>query len=163
RTTFEVHAGEPVQVMHAFEPGSFPIIDVSGLSEEDRQAEVLVLARQGAQRGVNLEQGPLFKITLFRTGRLNHALVAFMHHIVSDGWSMGLLADEIASHYTAFSARLESRLAELPIQYADFAVWHRNYLKQVALARELDFWRGALAGAEPVLDMPFDRPRGPVQ
>jgi amino acid adenylation domain-containing protein/FkbM family methyltransferase len=164
RTSFEVLAGEPVQVVHPFEPsGVVPIIDVSGLAEAEREAGILFLARQAAQRSFDLQEGPLFRTSLFRGTGNDHALVAFMHHIVSDGWSMGVLADEIGALYTAFSAGVGSGLIELPIQYADFAIWHRDYLKQGQLVRELDYWRKALAGAHPVLDMPFDRPRGVVQ
>src|SRR6185436_12147427 len=92
-----------------------------------------------------------------------HVLSLTMHHIVSDGWSMGVLVHEVETLYTAFSADRPSPLAELPIQYADYAQWQREWLSGEVLAEQLSYWKQQLDGAPPVLELPTDRPRPAVQ
>ena len=126
------------------------------------------LARREALRPFDLERGPLFRVVLLRLAapsageEAEHALLLTMHHIVSDGWSMGVLARELTALYAAFLAGRPSPLPELEIQYADFALWQRRRLQGEVLAAELAYWRDQLAGA-PVLELPTDRPRPPVQ
>src|SRR5262245_43963625 len=86
-----------------------------------------------------------------------------MHHIVSDGWSMGVLVKEVAALYSAFSTGQPAALEELPIQYADYAVWQREWLRGEVLERQLDYWRGQLAGVAAVLELPSDHPHPAVQ
>ncbi|HYL98258.1 MAG TPA: amino acid adenylation domain-containing protein, partial [Blastocatellia bacterium] len=123
---------------------------------------ICVLARIEAARPFDLEKGPLMKVCLFRAGSREFTLVAFLHHIVCDGWSMGLLTHELTSLYRDSHRGAGSSLNDLPIQYADFALWHRTYLKSGPLAKQLDYWRDRLGNASHFLEMPLDRPR-PVE
>jgi amino acid adenylation domain-containing protein/FkbM family methyltransferase len=163
RTTFELRNGGPVQVAHPFAFHPIPLIDVSGFPEPAREQVITTLARQEASTPFDLRQGPLLKITLFTAGPCDHTLVAFVHHIVSDGWSMGVLTRELTALYKSFAGGEESALGEPEIQYSDFAVWHRDYIKSEAVADQLQYWRGRLSGAAPILELPSDRPRPAVQ
>ncbi|MFP5284300.1 MAG: non-ribosomal peptide synthetase, partial [Thermoanaerobaculia bacterium] len=110
-----------------------------------------------------LSRGPLLRALLLRLGADEHVLVWNVHHIVTDGWSLGILVEELSSLYGAFSRGLPSPLPELPIQYVDYAAWQRRWLAGETLARELSFWKETLAGAPPSLDLPMDRPRPSAQ
>ena len=110
-----------------------------------------------------MSTGPLLRVRLLTLGADEHIVILTMHHIVSDGWSMGLLLNEIASLYRAYSAGEESPLPELPLQYADYAVWQREWLQGEVLEAELGYWREQLRGELPVLELPTDRPRPAVQ
>nr|QEO74483.1 condensation domain-containing protein [uncultured bacterium] len=167
RTTIGVEGGQPVQII-AQPPGpGRPLlreVDLSGLAEgQGRSAEVLRLAREEAGRPFDLERGPLVRATLLRLGEGEHVLLLTMHHIVTDGWSMGILLDEISALYGAYVRGEESPLSELPIQYADYAAWQRENLRGEALERQLSYWREQLRGAPATLELPTDRPRPPVQ
>ncbi|MBI4524345.1 MAG: amino acid adenylation domain-containing protein [Deltaproteobacteria bacterium] len=111
----------------------------------------------------DLTQGPLLRSTLLRLGSQDHILLLTMHHIVSDGQSMEVLFRELSALYQAFSAGKPSPLHELPIQYADFACWQRQWLQGEVLEKQLSYWRQQLKGAPPVLELPTDHPRPPVQ
>ncbi len=163
RTTFSEVGGRPVQVIHDAERVELEVVDLTGLAEADREAEALRLAREEARRPFDLERGPLFRARLLRLGREDHVALLTLHHIVSDGWSMGVLVEEMASLYAAFQAGQPSPLAELPIQYADYAAWQRSWLVGEELERQLGYWREQLAGAPSVLELPTDRPRPAVQ
>jgi amino acid adenylation domain-containing protein len=164
RTVFPVVAGQPVQdVRPADEPMPFvPAVDLAGLGAR-AEAEALRLAREEAALPFDLAQGPLFRTRRLRLPLGDHGeeslLLATMHHIISDGWSMSVLVREIGALYTAFSGGLPSPLPELPIQYADFAVWQRSWLAGEVLAAQLRFWKEELAGLPPLLPLPIDRPR----
>ncbi len=163
RTTFAEVAGSPVQVI-AQEPAlDLPVVDLSGLPQEERQERARQLAAAEAVAPFDLEAGPLLRATLLRLGQEEHELLLSMHHIVSDGWSMGVLVSELAALYAAFREGQPSPLPELPIQYADFAIWQREWLAGEVLERQLAWWRERLAGAPTVLDLPMDRPRPPMQ
>ncbi|HEX9669920.1 MAG TPA: amino acid adenylation domain-containing protein, partial [Thermoanaerobaculia bacterium] len=114
-------------------------------------------------RGFDLARGPLVRAALVRLGREDHVLLLALHHIVTDGWSMGVLLREVAVLYRAFAARQPSPLPPLGVQYADFAAWQREWLTGETLATQLAYWREALAGAPAVLELPADRPRPAVQ
>jgi amino acid adenylation domain-containing protein len=169
RTTFPAHRGRPRQEIAAMPaataggPFQLPRIDLTGLPPERRDEEALRQAREEARRPFDLVSGPLLRGFLLGLGDDDHALVLDMHHIVSDGWSVGILVEELGALYGAFSAGLPSPLPELPIQYADFAVWQREQLAGEALEARLDWWRRRLAGAPPALDLPADRPRPAVR
>jgi amino acid adenylation domain-containing protein/FkbM family methyltransferase len=163
RTTFELRDGGPVQVAHPFAFHPIPLIDVSGFPEPAREMAITTLAKQEASTAFDLRQGPLLKISLFTAGPCDHTLVAFVHHIVSDGWSMGVLTRELTALYKSFTGGEESPLDELEIQYSDFAAWHREYIKSEAVADQLQYWRGKLSGAAPILELPSDRARPAVQ
>jgi amino acid adenylation domain-containing protein len=159
RTTFAEIEEEPVQVIAAGCSLEFPTIDLSDVPKSKRESEALRLARDEAQRSFDLTSGPLMRATLLRLGADEHILVLVMHHIITDGWSMGVLFKELGQLYEACAAGLPSPLPDLPIQYGDFAVWQRKSLKGEVLDRHLAYWRSQLAGADPVLEIPTDRAR----
>ena len=167
RTTFEVRAGEPVQVIAppgdpALWPG-MPVVDLSHLPGAERETEALALARAEARRPFDLWRGPLLRFALLRLAGSEHVLLMTMHHIVSDGWSMGVLVREVAALHAAFSQGLPSPLPELAVQYADYAVWQRGWLRGATLDDQIDHWKRRLAGAPRVLELPTDRPRPAVE
>ncbi|MCC6858504.1 MAG: amino acid adenylation domain-containing protein [Bryobacterales bacterium] len=163
RTTFAVMDGRPVQVVSPCLTLEVPVNDLSRLPEPEREAEALRLAAEDARRPFNLSTGPLLRAGLIRLGETDHAVTLTMHHIVSDGWSMGVLVSEIAALYHAFSRGRPSPLPDLPIQYADFSEWQREYMKGALLERQLAYWKRRLGGDVPVLKLPADRPRPAVQ
>jgi amino acid adenylation domain-containing protein len=139
-----------------------PLVELAGLPEPAREAEARRLAAAESARPFDLERGPLLRATRVRLAAEEHALLFALHHVVSDGWSMGVLTREVSVLYEAFARGASSPLPELPVQYADYAAWQRRWLDGEVLARQLDYWRGRLAGAPPVLALPTDRPRPPV-
>ncbi|HEY4591129.1 MAG TPA: amino acid adenylation domain-containing protein, partial [Thermoanaerobaculia bacterium] len=161
RTVFAVPRGTPVQVILQAGPFPLPVMDLSGLPENEREA--LALAGEEAGRPFDLTRGPLLRGLLVRLGEGDHLVVLTMHHIASDGWSLGLLVREVAALYPAFAARRPSPLPEPPVQYADFALWQRSWLRGEVLGDEIDFWRRRLAGLPPLLELPTDRPRPAAQ
>jgi amino acid adenylation domain-containing protein len=163
RTVFADANGSPVQVIVPFGGFVLPVEDLSGLSEPDREAVVRRRAREEARRAFDLATGPLFRASLLRLGTEEHVLLLSMHHIVSDGWSMGVLFRELSALYEADRDGAESPLAELAVQYADYAVWQREQLEGEVLERQLSYWRERLAGAPELLELPTDHPRPPVQ
>jgi hypothetical protein len=152
-----------VQVIAPFGGFVLPVEDLSGLEEADREAAVRRRAGEEARRPFDLAAGPLFRAALLRLGAEEHVLLLSMHHIVSDGWSMGVLYRELSALYEAYREGGESPLPELPVQYADYAVWQREQLEGEVLDRQLSYWRERLAGAPELLELPTDRPRPPVQ
>jgi len=146
-------------------PGEFrlDVVDLSGLGEEEREAEARRLIREDAARPFDLAAGPLLRAKLLRLGAGEHVALVNMHHIVSDGWSQGVLIREIGALYAANVAGRPSPLAELPIQYADYALWQREWLQGEALARQVEYWKDRLSGAPAALALPTDRPRPAVQ
>ncbi len=163
RTTFDVRDGEPVQVIHALPHFPLPVVDLSTLPPEECEAEARRLATHEAQRPFDLARGPVFRALLLRLGEQDHVLIGTMHHIVSDGWSMGVLVRELTALYAAHATGQEARLPALPMQYADFAAWQRSWLQGEALERQLGYWRQQLSGAVPVLELPTGKPRPALQ
>jgi amino acid adenylation domain-containing protein len=163
RTVFPSVHGRPVQETSTAFARSLPVADLSGLPEALRRPEMERLALDEGRRPFDLERGPMLRTTLLRLGADEHALLVTMHHIASDGWTIGVLIRELATLYRAFSQGQPSPLPELPLQYADYAVWQRQWLNETALAGHLDYWRRRLAGRLPALDLPADRPRPAVQ
>ncbi|HEU4558161.1 MAG TPA: amino acid adenylation domain-containing protein, partial [Longimicrobium sp.] len=163
RTTFAERDGTPVQVVAPFGGFALAIDDLSRLADADREAEARRRIDQEARLPFDLAAGPLFRATLLRLGGEDHVLLLSMHHIVSDGWSMGVLFRELSALYEAYRERRESPLAELPVQYADYAAWQREQLEGESLNRQLSYWKERLAGAPRVLDLPTDRPRPAVR
>ncbi len=163
RTTFSVMDGEPVQVIA--EPPEFDLAikDISELPNEEREVAAQRLAQAESQRPFDLATGPLLRVSLLRLAADEHVALLTMHHIVSDGWSVGVLVDEIATLYRAFAAGGESPLPELPLQYADYSAWQRGWLKGEVLEEQLGYWKQQLAGIPALLDLPTDRPRPAVQ
>ncbi|HEX7240319.1 MAG TPA: condensation domain-containing protein, partial [Longimicrobiaceae bacterium] len=159
RTTFDEVDGEPVQAVHPAGPVPLPAADLSGLPPEAREAEARRIVGDEAARPFDLRRGPLFYTRLLRLGAEDHVAMMAMHHIVSDGWSMGVLFREVAALYEAFARGEPSPLPEPEVQYADFAVWQRGWLTGEVLERQLAWWRERLAGAPAVLEVPTDHPR----
>ncbi|MFP2934480.1 condensation domain-containing protein, partial [Pyxidicoccus sp. 3LG] len=163
RTTFTMRGGEPVQVIHPEPDLSLPLVDLGTLSPEQREAEALRLAASEAEKAFDLARGPLLRASMLRLAPDDHVLLLTMHHIVSDGWSMGVVVRELAALYEAFASGTSPQLPPLPVQYADYAVWQRSWLRGDVLEAQLDYWKRQLGGAPQVLELPTDRPRPPVQ
>ncbi|HVR99547.1 MAG TPA: amino acid adenylation domain-containing protein, partial [Thermoanaerobaculia bacterium] len=163
RTRFQEGEAGPVQEI---DPPpvqwALPVVDLAGLPAAAAAPEVERLARAEAMRPFDLARGPLLRAALARLGAEEHALLATMHHIISDGWSTGILVREIAALYRTFAAGRLSPLPELPVQYADFAAWQRRWLSGEVLEAQLAYWRGRLAGIPSELELPVDRPRPAV-
>ncbi|MET0396369.1 MAG: amino acid adenylation domain-containing protein, partial [Longimicrobiaceae bacterium] len=159
RTTFAEHEGGPVQVIHPPAPVPLPELDLRDLPEAEREGEALRLAAEEALRPFDLARGPLLRATLLRLAADDHVLCFTLHHVVSDGWSRGVLVREVSALYAAALRGEAARLPELEVQYADFAVWQRRWLAGATLEAQLGFWRERLDGAPPLLEIPTDRPR----
>ncbi len=158
RTTFTSLEGKPVQVIAPALDLAMPLIDLTSMPAATRDAEALRLATEEARKPFDLAAGPLIRCSLLRLTAQYHLLLLSMHHIVSDGWSMGILLQELGALYMSFAAGQPSTLPELPIQYADFAVWQRGWLKGAVLENQLSYWRRQLKDI-PNLDIHADRPR----
>ncbi|WP_370640433.1 amino acid adenylation domain-containing protein [Myxococcus sp. XM-1-1-1] len=162
RTTFFEHDGQPFQRVSP--NGELPLtrVDLRGLDEESSRTEIQRRLREEYQRPFDLSTGPLIRAQLLELSDTEHVLALNMHHIVSDGWSMGVLIQEVAALYDAFSHGRPSPLAPLSIQYADFSVWQRSWLQGPVLDAQIDYWRHQLTGIQP-LAMPIDKARPPLQ
>ena len=158
RTRFEGESGEPAQVIDAWAPRRLEVVDLRSLPLEEREAEIRRRAREETETGFDLSQGPLLRVKLLKLEEKEHALLFTMSHIVSDGWLMAILIREVDTLYRAYLVGDESPLPELEIQYADFAVWQREYLAGDVLEKEVEYWREQLKNAA-VLELPADRAR----
>ncbi|PSB30550.1 condensation domain-containing protein [Chlorogloea sp. CCALA 695] len=159
RTTFIAIAGQPMQVISPSLQVKVAVIDVSNLSKP----EVQELADTEAKLPFDLTKLPLIRLTLLKLGDLENILLLTVHHIVWDGWSIGVLIRELSALYRAFSSNQPSPLPELTIQYADFAVWQRNRLQGKVLSEKLAYWQAQLGNNLPVLQLPTIRPRAEVK
>ncbi|HEX8116317.1 MAG TPA: condensation domain-containing protein, partial [Pyrinomonadaceae bacterium] len=155
--------GRPVQVIAPAQRPPLEERDLRGLAEGEREAEATRLAAEEVRRPFDLSRGPLMRVTLIRLGEREHILLLCIHHIVSDGWSSRVLIGELVTLYDSFANGRPSPLPELPIQYADFARWQREWLQGDVLRTQIEYWRRQLAGAPAVLELPTDRPRPAVQ
>ncbi len=161
RTTFVAIEGQPFQVTNSTDVGCLPVIDLCHLSETEREAEAQRLALAEARRPFDLSNGPLVRAVLIQLAQNEHVLLLTLHHIVFDGWSLGILFDELGTLYKAFSTHQPSPLPELAIQYADFACWQRQWLQGAELERRLAYWKQQLQGAPAIVSFPLDRSRPP--
>ncbi|HEX2187810.1 MAG TPA: amino acid adenylation domain-containing protein, partial [Longimicrobiaceae bacterium] len=159
RTTFGETGGVPFQVVHPAGAARLELTDLSGLAPAEREADARRLVREEAQRPFDLRAGPLLRTRLLRLGEDDHVLLLTMHHIVSDGWSMGVLHREMSALYAAFARGEADPLPPLPVQYADYTVWQRRWVEGEVLRRQAEYWRETLAGAPELLELPADRPR----
>ncbi|MEW5927673.1 MAG: amino acid adenylation domain-containing protein, partial [Gemmatimonadota bacterium] len=162
RTTFRTVDGVATQVVAEAGAWTLPVEDLSALPEDEREAEARRRVGEETSRGFDLERGPLFRALLLRLSGEEHVLAVAMHHAVSDEWSVGVLVREMSALYAARLRGEDAALPGLPVQYADFAAWQREWLRGEALERQLAFWRGRLADAPRAIDLPTDRPRPPV-
>ncbi|HXQ70972.1 MAG TPA: condensation domain-containing protein, partial [Pyrinomonadaceae bacterium] len=163
RTTFHSIDGEPVQVIAEPKPQTLEVIDLSHLPWHERKPEAETLANEEAGQPFDLSRGPLVRFRLLRLAEEQHILLYSMHHIIADAWSLKVFGNELTTLYQTYSAGEGSPLPELTIQYADFAVWQREWLKGEVLEKQLAYWREQLGGELPVLELPVDRPRPPKQ
>jgi amino acid adenylation domain-containing protein len=159
RTNFGVMDGQPVQLITPNLTLTPLLVDLSKRPEAEREAEVQQIVMKEAQRSFDLVQDPLLRVVLVRLDEQEQILLFTIHHIVSDGWSMGIFFRELSALYRAFCRGEPSPLPELPIQYADFAVWQREWLQGEVLERQLDYWKKQLKGAPELLELPIDHPR----
>ncbi|HEY2292123.1 MAG TPA: amino acid adenylation domain-containing protein, partial [Thermoanaerobaculia bacterium] len=162
RTTFATESGGPVQRIAPPRPAPPPVIDLRGLAPDARGHEAERLADDESRRGFDLARGPLLRTALLRLAGEEHWLLLTLHHIVADGWSIGVFIRELSALYAAFAAGHPTPLPELPVQYADVAVWQRQRFSGEALAAQLAYWRRQLDGAA-ALDLPTDRPAPEVR
>ncbi len=171
RTVIATVDGRPVQVIAPELALHLPVDDLQHLPQTEREQQALLLAGEEARRPFDLSRGPLLRIRLLRLGDDDHIVVLTMHHIISDGWSMGVLIREIATCYQAFSTGAgRPSLPALPVQYADFSVWQQEWLSPKGdveqgevLETQLAYWKRQLSGSSPMLELPADRPRPSVQ
>ncbi|RYZ40519.1 MAG: amino acid adenylation domain-containing protein, partial [Myxococcaceae bacterium] len=161
RTCFPDTHGQPTQVIAPPTPFTLPVTDLS--SHEDRESEVRRLAGQDGREPFDLARGPLLRASLLRLEAGEHVLLLDMHHVVSDGWSMDVLVREMAALYEAFSTGRPSPLPELPVQYADYALWQRSWLQGPVLDAQIGWWKQHLERAPAALELPTDLPRPAVQ
>jgi len=163
RTTFTAIDGKPAQIIATEQEVAFAQVDLRSRMGFASAENVGNFIYQESRQSFDLEKGPLLRATLARIGANDHLLMLVMHHIVSDGWSMSILNAEISKIYMAFLRNEPSPLPELPIQYADFAEWQAEWFSGELMQKQLAYWKERLTGLRPVLNLPTDRPRPPVQ
>jgi amino acid adenylation domain-containing protein len=163
RTTFAMSGNAPVQIASAELPFALQVVDLTPFPAEEREHRAQELAQQEASRPMDLASGPLFRSCLLRLGEQDHVLLLTLHHIVFDGWSRRIFIRELGAIYEALSLGRPSPLPELPLQYADYAVWQRQYLQGNTLDRHFAYWKKQLKGAPVQLELPTDRPRPNTQ
>jgi len=162
RTVFPEVDGEPVQAVLPAPAATLSVVDLGALPAVERERTLLRIAREEAGRPFDLARGPLLRALLVRVAPEEWGVLLTLHHVVADGWSVGVVVRELSALYEALSERRGSPLPPLPVQYPDYAVWQRSWLRGEALDAQLAWWRGKLAGAPPVLDLPTDRRRLPA-
>ncbi len=169
RTNFIYEDGNPIQVISAPRPVELASVDLQEYPPTQQQTEVQTRLQHSRQRPFNLSEDLMLRGSLLQMGPQEHILLLVMHHIASDGWSRGIILQQLNSLYKAFCHGQPNPLPKMPIQYADFAVWQRQWLQGVGAdpcspqKTQLDYWKQQLAGANPVLELPTDYPRPPVQ
>jgi amino acid adenylation domain-containing protein/FkbH-like protein len=161
RTSFGSQADEPVQIIHTHDAVRVPFrkIDLSGIDKGTREAEAQRLIAEDANRPFDLTHAPLIRALLLRLSENEHYLLISIHHIISDRWSVSILVSELARQYEAAAAGRDAAIPDLPLQYADYAVWQRKWLSGEALEKQLGYWKEKLKNAPQVLELPTDRPR----
>jgi amino acid adenylation domain-containing protein len=159
RTTFAETGGVPEQRIAPAEASGFHLAEDDLAGRADAEAELGRLAFQEARAPFDLERGPLVRGRLIRLAQDDHLLIVTMHHVVSDGWSTGVFFGELSALYGAYVRGTEANLPELPVQYADFAVWQRRWVEGNVLREQADYWARTLTGAPELLELPADHPR----
>ncbi|HEV7376647.1 MAG TPA: amino acid adenylation domain-containing protein, partial [Pyrinomonadaceae bacterium] len=156
RASFPMSQGKPIQVFATAEPLTLEVTDLSEINASERESLAARLINEESERPFDLATGPLYRFTLLRLRPDEHVLLIIMHHIVGDGWSIGVFLREMAALYEAFSKDLLSPLPELSIQYADYASWQEQALNEEVLDRQLAYWKRQLTGSNSQLDLNFD-------
>ena len=162
RTSFVSIEGTPHQVIAQDPDLSIATDDLTGFTPEHREAEVQRRAREDARRPFDLTRGPLARVSLLRLDDAEHAVLLTMHHLITDGWSLGVAANELVMLYESERGGGSSHVPLPPIQYADFARWQREQFESGGWNRQIDRWRNRLTGVPP-LELPTDRPRPPIR
>lgn len=162
RTTFSMRAGEAVQIVHSTLPVSIAKTDLRDIEASRRDETLHGLMQFDARQPFDLERGPLLRVKLIQIADDEHVLVLNLHHIVSDGWSMDVMFHELSALYQGYCGEKPISLPDLPIQYADYSVWQRNWLQGANLDQQLAYWRKQLDDLS-TLQLPFDRPRPAMQ
>ncbi|GIV97568.1 MAG: hypothetical protein KatS3mg057_2225 [Herpetosiphonaceae bacterium] len=163
RTTFTSIDGQPMQVIHPPQPCKLPVVNLEHLPTEEREAEITRLIAEQAALPFDLKTGPLIRFLLIQPAHEEFVMVITANHIICDGLTMGFFIQELVTILIAYFQNQPSPLPPLPLQYADYAVWQRQWLQGEVLEEQLSYWRERLSGDLPVLDLPTDRPRPPVQ
>jgi len=163
RTTFAVVGDEPVQQVAASAEPPITRFDYSHMPHDARESELKQIFRREFARPYELARGPLLRVFLGKMAEDEHVVLIVMHHIISDGWSLGVLLKELTHLYASYASGEQPSLPELPIQYADYSIWQRGWLEGERMQEQLAYWTKQLSGAPPVLDLPADRVRPPLQ
>lgn len=159
RTIFDWVDGEARQIVLSDLNLNIPVVDLSDLPPEEREAEALRMVCEEGKKPFNLSEGPLLRVCLVRLQPDRHTLVLVIHHIVTDGWSISILFREVTTCYAAFIRNQTPDLPEISIQYAEYAQWQREHMSGALLASEVEHWKNKLEGAQTLLDLPTDFPR----
>ena len=162
-TTFPSVDGRPVQVIHPVWPVNLPVMDLQALPEHEREAAAQRRINEELQKPFDITKLPLIRWTLLRLSAQEHVLLQIEQHLVHDGWSFNVLLQELLELYKAFCAGKPSPLPDLPIQFADFAYWQRQWMRGKVAETQLAYWKKKLTGSPPILALPFDRPRPAAQ
>ena len=163
RTNFSSVDSQPVQIISASKRLVLSVIDLSDLPQPEKECEARCLAREEARRSFDLTADLLVRACLYRMGLDDHILMLTLHHIVADGWSMGVFYKELTALYEAFSAGNPSTLSELEVQYADYSEWEREWMKGGTINRQITYWTRQLAGSTAMIDLPTDLSRPPIK
>jgi len=163
RTSFTTIDGEPVQIVGQAQPLKLRIVDLSHVPEDEREAKTHEHYQAEVWHPFDLSQGPLIRGLLIKLDAEDHLLALTLHHIVSDGWSIGVLLKELSILYNSYNRGKQSPLENLRAQYADYSLWQREYMQGKVLKRQLDYWKQQLSGAPAVLELPTDKRRPAVQ
>ena len=156
RTVYQTLDGQPVQKVQPSTEWHLPQLDLRDVPVPDQKQRVSELLRANYRNPFDLEQGPVIRTKLVHLSERECLLLTCIHHIASDGWSLGVLVRELTANYEAFAENQDSPLAPLPLQFTDYAVWQRQWLAGAALEKEIDYWRERLAGAPATLPLPYD-------
>lgn len=162
RTTFSTVDGQPAQIIAPNLSINLPIVSLQSLSSSEQENSVQSLAIEEASQPFDLGKGPLIRVKLLQLEQTEHILLLTMHHIICDRWSFAILLQELIPIYQAFSSGQPPTLAELPIQYADYAVWQKQYVTGEVLEKQISYWQKQLANAPALLELPIDYPRPPI-
>ena len=163
RTSFSAHRGTPFQVVHPHQDIELQFVDLSGHDPDRREAEVALRIKKQVRTPFELSCAPLLRGELIRLGPRENVLLLLLHHVTVDGWSVGVLAKELAALYEAFAASQKSPLPELPIQYADYTIWQRQWLQSGVEERQFEYWKEQLSQMPEPLELPMARPRPETQ